>query len=312
MSDYETINCSCGRSYSSKDFASTCPGCGKTNWSSKGALFAVVVIIAIIFFLGLTLGSLVWAIAAIAYGWNRWTFVGSSVLAIVCLFTIQEFLNYNEYPIWSLIAYICNGIGLIIGVLRIINSQIKPLHLFLGIALSGVLAFGIYKLELHNYFYDLYLNSNNFRNIFYDSNEDAGVAADYEFTDNSQAGKDIIYQYSLVNESNNPDNFESVLHKELKYFHSATNQSLNTVILDMKNNYLNKWIVIRDSVTLVTPDPDIPNNYNFTRYYDIKRKVDGKIFQYRISGYYTYDPNLKRIVGVRDDVTSRLRSFYPN
>ena len=312
MSEYESINCSCGRSYLSKDFASTCPGCGKTNWSSKGALFAIVVVIAIIFFLGLTLGSLIWAIAAIAYGWNRWTFVGSSILAIVCLFTIQEFLDYNEYPVWSLIAYICNGIGLILGILRIINSQIKPLQLVLGIALTGVLAFGFYKLELQNYFYDLYLNRNNFRNIFFNSNEDADDAAAYESTDNSQAGKDIIYQYALVNESNNPNNFERILHTDLNYFHSATNRSLSSVIRDVKSNYLNKWTIIKDSVASVTPDPAVPNNYNFTRYYDIKRKADGKIFQYKISGYYTYDPNLNRIVGVKDDVTTRIRSFFPS
>lgn len=115
MSEYERLNCKCGYSYITKDLSSKCPNCGKTNWSSKGGIAVILLIVGIAIFLGITFGSIAWVVTAVKTKLSKWHYLGASILGLVMLFTYSSILPYNEYPILNWISYLCNGTGFIYG-----------------------------------------------------------------------------------------------------------------------------------------------------------------------------------------------------
>ena len=115
MSEYEGLNCECGRVYVTKSFVSTCPSCGKTNWSAKGGLFAILIVIAIVIFVGLLFGPIAWAIYAMKDKLGKWNFLGASIAGLGLAFLFGEIYEYNEYPVLNWISYICNGAAFLLG-----------------------------------------------------------------------------------------------------------------------------------------------------------------------------------------------------
>ena len=115
MSNYEGLNCECGNTYVTKSFVSTCPKCGKTNWSAKGGLFMIVIVIAIAILVGFLFGAIAWAIYAIQEKLGKWHFFGASAVGITLFFFFSEIYPYYEFPIMNWISYVCNGSAALVG-----------------------------------------------------------------------------------------------------------------------------------------------------------------------------------------------------
>lgn len=115
MSKYETINCKCGYSYASKEVSSTCPNCGKRNWSSSGGFIVIAIIVGLVILAGLIFGALGWVYYSKKNNYNKWHPLGASILGLVLVIFAQDIFPYYEYPFMTWILYLTNGAALIWG-----------------------------------------------------------------------------------------------------------------------------------------------------------------------------------------------------
>lgn len=122
MSNFETINCSCGTQYLTKDYISSCPSCKKTNYSANMGLFLILLVVAIAILAGFLFGSLAWVIYSIYSKSSKWQFLGATILGLVAIYFFEQIYPYNEYPIMNWISYLCNGAAIGIGIYMYIKS----------------------------------------------------------------------------------------------------------------------------------------------------------------------------------------------
>jgi len=115
MSEYEGLKCECGHTYVTKSIVSTCPNCGKTNWSAKGGLFIILLVIAIAIFVGLLFGAIGWAIYALQNKLGKWHFLGACLTGIAIFIFFGEIYPYDQYPILNWMSYILNGSAVLFG-----------------------------------------------------------------------------------------------------------------------------------------------------------------------------------------------------
>ncbi len=115
MSKYETINCECGKVYATKEFASKCPNCNKTNWSSSSGLVLILIIVGLVVFLGIMVGAIGWLFYAKKNNLAKWHILCATLLGFVLVAIGHKIFSFNEYPILASIMYLTNGISLVYG-----------------------------------------------------------------------------------------------------------------------------------------------------------------------------------------------------
>ena len=120
MSEYHSIDCSCGYRYSTKEHSSNCPKCGKTNHTLYAILAFIVMIVALMVLIGIMFGALAYAIYFFLnykeYKANtiKWNQLGIIALSTLSLIFFNDLFEYKDFPVMSWITYITNSFAILI------------------------------------------------------------------------------------------------------------------------------------------------------------------------------------------------------
>jgi flagellar basal body-associated protein FliL len=166
MADYQRIDCKCGHNYLTKEMVSRCPKCGKTNYTLAGGLVYILIILAIVIFVALLIGSAVWSYYARKEKWKWYHFVGSMILGSYGLYVFYEMDRTDHYPALLMVSYVCNGSGVLLALYTLIEnlrmnsgngnleskegtgiekSSLKTVLIFIGVVVLTFIGFVAYK-----------------------------------------------------------------------------------------------------------------------------------------------------------------------
>lgn len=123
--------------------------------------------------------------------------------------------------------------------------------------------------------------------------------------------RDVIHKlnaHSEIIKSNSANNLFLVFDQEVRIYHASTNRNLESIIEATNNKYFSKWYVLNDSLISVIQDESNSNVFNYTKFYEIIRKSDGKIFKYYIEGYIEINPATGKFSVMKDLKTEKLKS----
>lgn len=93
MSEYNQLDCECGRTYFTKSVAAKCPKCGKTNWTATGVLAGILIGILIAIFIGMMVGPAIYAWYAkkeLGRQHSLYAAISGAVMAIIWIYFITD------------------------------------------------------------------------------------------------------------------------------------------------------------------------------------------------------------------------------
>ncbi len=122
MAEYQRIDCKCGHGYLTKEMISRCPKCDKTNYTLAGGLMYILIIVAIVIFVALLIGSALWSYFARKEKWKWYHLVGSMILGSYGLYVFYELDRTDNYPTLLWVSYFCNGAGVLLALYTLIEN----------------------------------------------------------------------------------------------------------------------------------------------------------------------------------------------
>jgi hypothetical protein len=118
----------------------------------------------------------------------------------------------------------------------------------------------------------------------------------------SQLGK-----FSSIIENEDIDRFEEIFSSTMSVYHNYRDTPLSTIIINSKNRYFNKWVVLKDSVYNIEPATGGEYEFTYNKVYVIQSKSEPvEKRRYLIEGVLRVDERTGKIIELDDTSTKRM------